>query len=230
MEQILIVEDDKILNLGLQACLKECQYDVCGVMNGGEALDTIMKRHVDLVILDVNLPDMDGFSLCRKIKAAKELPVVFLTARDEDEDMLKGFDIGAEDYITKPFNIDVFQRRVTAILKRCKNQSVNQYFYNGFSIDFDKKKAVQNGEVINFTPTEFRILELMVVNRGHVLMKEVLMQDLWDKNGKWVDEHTLAVNISRIRAKLKEPEREMIKTVFGIGYMWNVNIESEYEN
>lgn len=225
MDYILIIEDDKVLNMGLQACLKEYGYGVCGVQNGKDAIDVLINMQIDLVVLDVNLPDTDGFRLCRKIKEMADIPIVYLTARDEEADMVHGFDLGADDYITKPFNINVFQKKITAIIKRCKNGNVNQYTYNGFSINFDKKIALQDGKVINFTPTEYRILELMILNRGHVLMKDVLIQDLWDKNGNWVDEHTLAVNISRIRAKINVPEREMIKTVFGVGYMWSTDIE-----
>ena len=95
------------------------------------------------------------------------------------------------------------------------------------SVDFDKKKAVQNNEIINFTPTEYKILELLILNRGHVLVKENLIQELWDNSGNWVDEHTLAVNISRIRGKIEEPERKLLKTVFGIGYMWGDNLDEE---
>lgn len=94
-------------------------------------------------------------------------------------------------------------------------------------MDFDKKKAVQNNEIINFTPTEYKILELLILNRGHVLVKENLIQELWDNSGNWVDEHTLAVNISRIRGKIEEPERKLLKTVFGIGYMWGDNLDEE---
>lgn len=94
-------------------------------------------------------------------------------------------------------------------------------------MDFDKKKAVQNNEIINFTPTEYKILELLILNRGHVLVKENLIQELWDNSGNWVDEHTLAVNISRIRGKIEEPERRLLKTVFGIGYMWGDNLDEE---
>ena len=94
-------------------------------------------------------------------------------------------------------------------------------------MDFDKKKAVQNNEIINFTPTEYKIMELLILNRGHVLVKENLIQELWDNSGNWVDEHTLAVNISRIRGKIEEPERKLLKTVFGIGYMWGDNLDEE---
>ena len=101
------------------------------------------------------------------------------------------------------------------------------YIYDNFSIDFSKKKALQRGKVISFTPTEYRILELLVLNRGHVVVKESIIQDLWDKSSNWVDEHTLAVNISRIRGKIEEPERRMLKTVFGVGYMWSNDLDEE---
>lgn len=227
MGNILIVEDDKVLNLGLQACMKECGHEVYGVKSGNEALQYIKDELVDLVILDVNMPDMDGFQVCEQIKKIKELPIVFLTARDEENDIINGFDLGAEDYIIKPFSINVFERKIDAILKRCNAKNSNLYIYNNFSIDFSKKKALQRGKVISFTPTEYRILELLVLNRGHVVVKESIIQDLWDKSSNWVDEHTLAVNISRIRGKIEEPERRMLKTVFGVGYMWSNDLDEE---
>lgn len=227
MGNILIVEDDRVLNLGLQACLKECGHEVHGVKSGNEALQYIKNQLIDLVILDVNMPGMDGFQVCEHIKKIKEIPVVFLTARDEENDIINGFDLGADDYIIKPFNITVFEKKIDAILKRCNGKNSNLYIYDNFSIDFGKKKALQSGQVINFTPTEYRILELLVMNRGHVVVKESIIQDLWDKSNNWVDEHTLAVNISRIRGKIEEPERRMLRTVFGVGYMWSNNLDEE---
>lgn len=227
MGNILIVEDDRVLNLGLQACLKECGHEVHGVKSGNEALQYIKNQLIDLVILDVNMPGMNGFQVCEHIKKIKEIPVVFLTARDEENDIINGFDLGADDYIIKPFNITVFEKKIDAILKRCNGKNSNLYIYDNFSIDFGKKKALQSGQVINFTPTEYRILELLVMNRGHVVVKESIIQDLWDKSNNWVDEHTLAVNISRIRGKIEEPERRMLRTVFGVGYMWSNNLDEE---
>ena len=227
MYTILIIEDDRVLNLGMQECLKEFGYKVMGAQTGERAVKIVSEECIDLAVLDVNLPDMDGFQICKKIKNIRDVPIVFLTVRDEEQDIVAGFDMGAEDYITKPFNITVLQKKIAVILKRCKTQNANQYIINKLSVDFDKKKAVQNNEIINFTPTEYKILELLILNRGHVLVKENLIQELWDNSGNWVDEHTLAVNISRIRGKIEEPERKLLKTVFGIGYMWGDNLDEE---
>lgn len=227
MYTILIIEDDRVLNLGMQECLKEFGYKVMGAQTGETAIKIVSEECIDLAVLDVNLPDMDGFQICKKIKNIRDVPIVFLTVRDEEQDIVAGFDMGAEDYITKPFNITVLQKKIAVILKRCKTQNANQYIINKLSVDFDKKKAVQNNEIINFTPTEYKILELLILNRGHVLVKENLIQGLWDNSGNWVDEHTLAVNISRIRGKIEEPERKLLKTVFGIGYMWGDNLDEE---
>ena len=227
MYTILIIEDDRVLNLGMQECLKEFGYKVMGAQTGETAIKIVSEECIDLAVLDVNLPDMDGFQICKKIKNIRDVPIVFLTVRDEEQDIVAGFDLGAEDYITKPFNITVLQKKIAVILKRCKTQNANQYIINKLSVDIDKKKAVQNNEIINFTPTEYKILELLILNRGHVLVKENLIQELWDNSGNWVDEHTLAVNISRIRGKIEEPERKLLKTVFGIGYMWGDNLDEE---
>ena len=182
MYTILIIEDDRVLNLGMQECLKEFGYKVMGAQTGETAIKIVSEECIDLAVLDVNLPDMDGFQICKKIKNIRDVPIVFLTVRDEEQDIVAGFDMGAEDYITKPFNITVLQKKIAVILKRCKTQNANQYIINKLSVDFDKKKAVQNNEIINFTPTEYKILELLILNRGHVLVKENLIQELWDNS------------------------------------------------
>lgn len=222
MEKLLIIEDDKVLNLGLQACLSEQGYAVWGLQKSREVLDTLREKAFDLIILDVNLPDEDGFSLCRRIKQLRDVPVVFLTARDEEQDIVQGFDLGADDYITKPFNLNVFQRKVAAILKRCHHrEEAGRYCENGFVFDFRRQTAAENGTVLNFTPTELKILAVLIQNRGHVLTKDSLLETLWQAGSDWLDEHVLAVNISRIRGKMGAAGRDMLKTVFGIGYMWS---------
>ena len=130
MYTILIIEDDRVLNLGMQECLKEFGYKVMGAQTGETAIKIVSEECIDLAVLDVNLPDMDGFQICKKIKNIRDVPIVFLTVRDEEQDIVAGVDMGAEDYITKPFNITVLQKKIAVILKRCKTQNAKQYIIN----------------------------------------------------------------------------------------------------
>ena len=225
MYNILVVEDDKVLNKGLQMCLNEAGYRTESLFCADGVIKYLSEKPCDLIILDVNLPDIDGFEMCKEIRNTFGLPIIFLTARDEEEDILKGYDLGAEDYITKPFNINVFQKKILAIIKRCKNKGENVYKRAYLEIDFDKRDVKIEGATIALTPTEYRILEIFIENRNNVLTKTVLLEKLWDQNSNWVDEHALAVNISRLRGKIERCDKKFIKTVFGIGYMWNDNDE-----
>lgn len=223
LEKILIIEDDQVLNLGLQACLSQFGYMVSGAFNAEQARILIDAKDIQLIILDVNLPDTDGYALCKEIKGKIDIPIVFVTARDEEADVMKGYDLGADDYITKPFNLNIFQKKIAALLKRCgkKEYSSECYTCGGLTVDLQKRIVeIEGGEVI-LTPTEYRILEVFILNRNRVLTKEQLLERLWDQNGNWVDNHTLQVNISRLRSKIECLGDKYIKTVFGIGYMWN---------
>ncbi len=223
LHSIFIVEDDRILNLGLQVSLTEYGYYAEGAYTAKEALEKINATHYDLVILDVNLPDLNGYQLCKKIKALIEIPVVFLTAKDEESDVMKGFDLGADDYITKPFNLNIFFKKIEALLRRCNKQKgkENYYLKGDLLINFDKREVKIKDEIVALTPTEYRILEIFILNRNIVLTKVILLEKLWDQNGNWVDDHTLSVNISRLRNKIDLQDKKYIKTVFGIGYMWS---------
>lgn len=227
MYSLLVVENEMVLNIGLQTCLKDCGYEVDGVMNGEDAIELIKNKKFHLAILDINLSGMDGYEICEKIKSIQNIPIVFLTARDEEKDVIKGYDIGADDYITKPFNLPIFQKKIAALLKRCDIQSDNQsnYIQGELSIDFEKREVKKGSDIISLTPTEYRILEKFVKNSNIVLTKEVLLEHLWDQYNNWVDEHAIPVNISRLRAKIETPETKYIKTVFGVGYMWSNNNE-----
>ena len=169
----------------------------------------------------MNLPDGDGFELCKRIKDMRDTPVVFLTARDLETDVIAGFDLGADDYITKPFNINIFRKKVAAVLKRSeKPVNQNLYMFGDLAIDFDKLTASVKNEPVIFTPTEYKILKIFTSNPDILLTRQVLLEKLYDVDANFVDEHALTVNINRLRSKIETGERKYIRTVYGMGYIW----------
>lgn len=215
---ILLIEDDDALRNGLAFDLSAEGYHILSAKNGKTAV-TLLEQAVNLILLDINLPDTDGFMLCRAIKKQKDIPVVFLTCRDLEADELCGFDCGADDYVTKPFSMPLLRKRIAAVLKRNGN---NHVYSDGFlKIDFDNYTAYAGEKRISFTPTEYKLLQILIQNSGSVLTRRMLLEKLWDNKNNFVDEHALTVNINRIRGKMEEGNRRYIKTVYGIGYIWS---------
>lgn len=219
-KKILIVEDDKELNDGLSYDLQEEGYEVFSSYAAFPAMEVFKVQEIALVLLDVNLPDSDGFTLCSQMKKLRDVPVVFLTARDLELDEMRGFDCGADDYITKPFSMALLHKRLRAILKRAARGAKNGYSDGYFSVDFDTANAALDGKPLILTPTEYKLMKLFLDNRGKVLTRQVILEQLWDVNGNYVDEHALTVQIGRLRGKLEKGGRKYIKTVYGLGYLW----------
>jgi DNA-binding response OmpR family regulator len=221
MRRILVVEDDLMMNSGLCYNLELDEYKAAPAHDVATALEKIKNESFDLVILDVNLPDGDGFELCKKIRAARDIPVIFLTARDLEADVMKGFDLGADDYIAKPFNINIFRKKVAAVLKRSgEPASQKLYLCGDLVIDFDKLTATIKDEPVVLTPTEYKILKIFTSNPNVLLTRQVLLEKLYDVDANFVDEHVLTVNINRLRNKIETGDRKYIKTVYGMGYLW----------
>ncbi len=221
MRRILVVEDDIMLNSGLCYNLELDEYKAVPAHDAATALEKIRSESFDLIILDVNLPDGDGFELCKKIKAIQDVPVVFLTARDLEDDIMAGFELGADDYITKPFNINIFRKKVAVILKRSeKLENKNTYICDDLVIDFDKLTATIGDEPVSLTPTEYKILKIFTSNPDVLLTRQVLLEKLYDVDANFVDEHALTVNINRLRSKIETGDRKYIKTVYSMGYLW----------
>lgn len=222
MKKILVVEDDTLLNKTLCYNLILAGHSVDAAMSVVSAQGLYEKQEYDLIILDINLPDGNGFDLCRDIKARYEnVVVIFLTANDMESDMLKGFELGADDYVTKPFPISVFQKKVTALFNRITRQTDGDSYNDGnLCIDFSAMTATLAGRPIMFTSMEYRMLKVLVKNPGIVLTRQTLLEKLWDIDENFVDEHALTSNISRIRGKTETNGIQYIKTVYGMGYMW----------
>lgn len=223
MHTILIVEDDVTMNSGLCYNLQLDNYKTVSAFNSKEALSQVQSKAFDLLVLDVNLPDLSGFELCRQIKTVQNIPVIFLTARDLESDVLKGFELGADDYITKPFSVNIFRKKVAAVLKRCGDRRVKNLYVDSdgyLTIDFDKMTVNVGGVNSVLTPTECKILKLFTSNTNVVLTRQIILEKLWDNDGNFVDEHALTVYINRLRGKIENYKKKYIKTVYGMGYMW----------
>lgn len=220
MAKILVVEDDLALSAGLCFALDESGHLTAAAYTCQKARQLLKTDRFDLVILDVNLPDGNGFDLCRECKSsALERPVIFLTANDLEQDELNGFDLGADDYITKPFSIQVLKRRVEAVLRR--GTAGSDCFDDGFlRLDFQALTAARNGERLSITPNEYKLLRLLTANAGAVMTRRLLLEKLWDSGGNFIDDHTLTVTMNRLRAKIEDAGHPYIQTVRGMGYVW----------
>lgn len=224
MKQILIVEDDSFLNKMLAYNLMADEYGVTSALNARTAAKSLRQREFDLVLLDVNLPDGNGYELCRLIKPQHpDTIVIFLTANDQESDQIRGYEAGAVDYITKPFVIEALQRKIKAMFAMLEYHKPAKDIYNDgrLFLDFSELAASLNGKPLALSPMEFRMLNLFCRNPRQVLTRGQLLEKLWDIDEKFVDEHTLTTSISRIRGKIEaDGGVPYIKTVYGMGYQW----------
>ena len=221
--RILVVEDDRLLNTTLCYNLSADGYEVEAAFSKSVAGRLCGKQDYDLIVLDVNLPDGNGFDFCRDMKErSPDTAVIFLTAKDMESDMLRGYELGAEDYVTKPFPMSVFQKKLSVVLGRLAKQSGGGDCYedSALSINFSEMTASLSGKALVFTPLEYRLLKILTKNPQNVLTRQVLLEKLWDADGNFVDEHALTAAISRVRNKIETEGCQYIKTVYGMGYMW----------
>lgn len=225
MKQILLVEDDLSLIGGLSFAVKKEGYGIEVARTSLEADALWSDGKYDLVILDVSLPDGSGFDLCRKMRLTSKVPIMFLTAADEETDMIMGLDIGGDDYITKPFKLAVFLSRVNALLRRSSNfsQEAPELSSNDIRVELVKGEVYKKGEPIDLTASEYKLLCLFMENPDIVLSPEQILNRLWDCNENYVDNNTLTVYIRRLRTKIEDNpgKPEKVVTVRRMGYKWN---------
>lgn len=221
MHRILIIEDDFSLNNTLAYNLRAAEYVVDSAYNAKEAFSYLKIYQYTLLILDINLPDGDGFDLYDDLKKKSNANIIFLTANDLEKDMIKGFDLGADDYITKPFSPIVLQRKVSALTKHLVEKKRESVYEDGFLyVNFSKAEATLNGLPIDLSPLEYRILQYFIQNKKHILKREQLLEHLWDSSENFVGDTSLNAAISRIRKKIEIGNHHYIKTIYGTGYMW----------
>ena len=217
----MVVEDDRALNEGIAFALRGEGYLTNSAYSLREAREKLEER-MHLVLLDINLPDGDGREFLGSVLAGQPAPVLLLTARDTEEDMLQGFRAGCDDYITKPFSMPVLLMKIAAVLKRSEGVSRQIYTNGELLYDFENKTLTRRGEAVELTALECRLMELFLHNRGIVLTRERILDRIWDADERFVESRTLNVTIRRLRVKVEEnPEEPIyIKTVFGLGYKW----------
>ena len=214
--RIMLVEDDAYLRDGLCELLEKEGYSVESACNCSEGRNIFNKSVFNLVILDVMLPDGNGLELCTEIRnQGSDVPILFLTACDEEFQIVRGLDAGADDYVTKPFRLLELLSRVRALLRRRTGATV--YQNNDLFVDISTMSVKKNGENIILTPTEFQILSVLIQNSGIIVTRNNLLEKIWDCDGNFIDDNTLSVHISRLRDKIGA---DHIATVRGTGYRW----------
>ncbi len=219
MSKILLVEDDKSIVTALSDFLRTEGFGVSNASGQKDALELLKGETFDLILLDVCLLDGNGFSLCAEIKNKYTIPIIFLTASSDEGSIVTGLDIGADDYISKPFKPRELISRIKSVLRRCSG-SRNIITAENISIDTDKGIVVKNGEEIVLSALEYKILLLFAANRGRLLSRARLLDEIWDIAGDFVNDNTLTVYIKRIREKIEDNPQEpkIIKTIRGMGY------------
>ena len=224
--KILLVEDDLSLAGGLSLAIEKQGFELEVARTAKEAERSWADGNFDLVLLDVSLPDGSGFDICREIRRTSKVPIIFLTASDEEIDVVTGLEIGGDDYITKPFKLAVLISRINAVLRRTNDYAAaadTELSSGGIKIDLLKGRVYKNGVALDLTAGEYKLLRLFMENPNTILSPERILSKLWDCDERFVDNNTLTVYIRRLRAKIEdEPsEPKLIITVRRMGYKWN---------
>ena len=219
---LFLLEDDYAIATGLCYSLENEGYSVTHASGVKQAIDIINKEKFSLYILDLTLPDGSGYDVCKEIKKQGDLPVIFLTAYDDEVNVVMGFEFGADDYISKPFRLKELLVRIKSVLRRYNNETADGVIkFKDLTVNTNEAKVYKNGEEIILTAMEYRLLLILLNNRGKVLSRTQLLENIWDVDGDFVEDNTLTVYIKRLRDKIEEePNRPLIiKTVRGLGYM-----------
>lgn len=223
--RILLIEDDKSLVNGLSFALEKQGYGLDIACTSMEADALWAEGRYDLVILDVSLPDGSGFDICQRIRQTSRVPIIFLTAADEETDVIMGLDMGGDDYITKPFKLAIFLSRVHAILRRSGQfgQTGTELDSNGIKVQLMTGTVYKDGKKIDLTASEYKLLCLFMENPDQILSAGQLLGRLWDHDGRYVDNNTLTVYIRRLRMKIEDDPSspKKVVTVRGMGYRWD---------
>lgn len=217
MKTILLLEDDKNLNHGIMLKLQKEGYRVFSAFGRSEAEEIFDSQEVDLIISDITLDDGNGLEFCADVRKKSSVYMMFLTAMDTELDMVNAYDIGADDYITKPFSLMVLVSKVHAFMRRIEGKEKAKISSGDISISFMDMKAYQNGEPLSVSKKELQLLVYLMENARQIVSKEQILQNVWDIDGQFVDENTVPVNISRLRGKVGN---EYIQNVRGMGYIW----------
>ena len=215
--RILLVEEDAQMNEALKIFFCKAGYTVLQAYNAKEA-EQCLNKEPDIIIADIGLPGTSGIDFCKKLLKYKTIPVIFLTAKDDEEDIMKGYEAGCQEYVTKPVSPKILLKKIEVILKRSGLENIMEY--KDLRIDFDKRKVWNCEKEIKLTVKEWKVLSILAANRGNIVTKEILLEKIWDADNNFVDDHALTVGINRLRKKIEQnPSTPVyIKNVFGVGY------------
>lgn len=219
---IFLLEDDDAIAMGLSYSLENEGYTVTVATSVSQALEIINQKKFSMYLLDLTLPDGSGYSVCKRIKEIGDFPVIFLTAYDDEVNVVMGFELGADDYITKPFRLKELLVRIKSVFRRYNNDSTDgKIKVKDLVVNTNEAKVYKNGNEIVLTAMEYRLLLILLNNRGCVLSRTQLLENIWDVAGDFVEDNTLTVYIKRLRDKIEEnpTEPEYIKTIRGLGYI-----------
>lgn len=220
--KILIVEDDPGLSRGISFALLQEGYETVTAASMHKGMELFQSGQPDAILLDLNLPDGDGIDLCRQIRSQSDAPILMLTARDMEIDEIMGLESGADDYITKPFSISILKIRLEKLLKKhfpqpASGMSKPELQSAAIRLNPNTARVYLDGKELDLSLTEFRLLQYFLENKNQVLLKEQILQHIWDNDSNFVEENTLSVNVSRLRRKIGN---RFIKTIYGMGYLW----------
>lgn len=220
---VLILEDDADINESLKEILEKNGHETAAARNVAE-FEKLWKENLNkirLFLLDVKLPDGSGFDVCQKIRRECSTPVIFLTSYDDEESIVKGLNIGGDDYVSKPFRVSELLSRIAANIRRFDISVGSVYRKGDISIDFDRYKIEKNGHELNISTQEFEIVKILIENKGRVVRRDYLYEQIWDNQGNFVEYNTLTVAMSRIKAKLGTYDgKAYIETLRNVGYRW----------
>lgn len=231
---ILIVEDDAVLAAELEKVLREENYQVTIAGSGQEALSRIAREDIDVCLLDIRLPDCRGFELCKSIRRIYRGAIIIMTGLDEEEDIVRGLDSGADDYVTKPFSIQILLSRIASQLRRQEWADLSRFSYlvtGDLVIDLNQRMVYKNGDEIYLGKTEYQLCQKIAMGGGMILTRDMLLSRIWDERGEIIEDNTLSVHIYRLRRKLGLYQGESyIETLKGIGYRWNIRVTRKLEH
>lgn len=218
---LLIIEDDTNLNEGLFYAFESEGFNVLKAYTKQEGLHIFNNKNIDFIILDCNLPDGNGFDICKQIREMSDIPIIMLTARDSEIDEVTGLEIGLDDYITKPFSLSVLKARVKVAIRKKSNNKV--LYSNGIRLDQKLLKVYKNEVDLELSAVEYKLINYLIENKGQILLKEQILHHIWDSEENYVDENIISVNIRRLRIKVEDnpSNPKYIKTAYGMGYLWN---------
>ncbi|OQO79540.1 DNA-binding response regulator [Enterococcus gallinarum] len=222
MAKIMVVEDEAVIRQLIIEELEKWQFETFGTTDFHQVFDDFEEQEPQLILLDINLPVFDGYYWCQKIRETSKLPIIFISSRNTNMDMIMAMNMGADDFVTKPFEIDVLIAKINALLRRSYNYVENNsetLVHNGLTLNIDNSSMQINDEVIDLSKNEYRLLYILMKNHGKILSREKLLRALWDDE-RFVDDNTLTVNINRLRRKIEQAGMDnYIETKVGQGYI-----------